>query len=81
MLKGTKVDGVYSADPMKDKNAEFIKDITFDDVLSKKLKVMDMTSFSLARENGMPIKVFNITKKGMLVEAVQNKDIGTFIHT
>lgn len=80
VLKGTKVDGVYSADPMKDKNAEFIKDITFDDVLSKKLKVMDMTSFSLARENGMPIKVFNITKKGMLVEAVQNKDIGTFIH-
>jgi len=80
VLKGTKVDGVFSADPVKDKNAKFIADITFSEVLDKELQVMDMTAFSLARENNMPIKVFNITKKGSLKEAILNKDIGTFVH-
>jgi len=80
VLKGTKVDGVYSADPVKDKNAKFISDITFSEVLDKELHVMDMTAFSLARENNMPIKVFNITKKGNLSEAILNKDVGTFVH-
>lgn len=80
VLKGTKVDGVYSADPVKDKNAKFISDITFSEVLDKELHVMDMTAFSLARENNMPIKVFNITKKGNLREALLNKDFGTFVH-
>lgn len=80
VLKGTKVDGVFSADPVKDKNAKFIADITFSEVLDKELQVMDMTAFSLARENNMPIKVFNITKKGSLREAILNKDIGTFVH-
>lgn len=80
VLKGTKVDGVFSADPIKDKNAKFIADITFNEVLDKQLQVMDMTAFTLARENDMPIKVFNITKKGSLKEAILNKDIGTFVH-
>ncbi|MCK5050304.1 MAG: UMP kinase [Candidatus Cloacimonetes bacterium] len=80
VLKGTKVDGVFSADPIKDKNAKFIADITFSEVLDKELQVMDMTAFSLARENNMPIKVFNITKKGSLKEAILKKDVGTFVH-
>ncbi|MEA2097434.1 MAG: UMP kinase [Candidatus Cloacimonadota bacterium] len=80
VLKGTKVDGVFSADPVKDKNAKFISDITFSEVLDKELHVMDMTAFTLARENDMPIKVFNITKKGNLKEAILNKDVGTFVH-
>lgn len=80
VLKGTKVDGVFSADPVKDKNAKFIADITFSEVLDKELQVMDMTAFSLARENNMPIKVFNITKKGSLKEAILKKDVGTFVH-
>jgi len=80
VLKGTKVDGVFTKDPAKDKNAKLIKDITFDEVLAKKLKVMDMTSFSLAREFNMPIKVFNITKKNNMKEAILRKNEGTFVH-
>ncbi len=80
VCKGTKVDGVFTADPVKDKNAKFIQDVTFDEVLDKKLKVMDLTSFSLARENDMPIKVFNIEHKGELKATLTNKDVGTFVH-
>ncbi len=80
VLKGTKVDGVFTKDPAKDKSAKLIKDITFDEVLAKKLKVMDMTSFSLAREFNMPIKVFNITKKNNMKEAILHKTEGTFVH-
>ncbi len=80
VLKGTKVDGVFTKDPAKDKGAKLIKDITFDEVLAKKLKVMDMTSFSLAREFNMPIKVFNITKKNNMKEAILRKTVGTFVH-
>lgn len=80
VLKGTKVDGMFTSDPVRDKNAEFIKDATFDEVLSRKLQVMDMTAFSLAREYNMPIKVFNITQKGNLKKAILNNDIGTYIH-
>ena len=80
VLKGTKVDGVFTKDPAKDKKAKLIKDITFDEVLAKKLKVMDMTSFSLAREFNMPIKVFNITKKNNMKEAILRKNVGTFVH-
>ena len=81
VMKGTKVDGVYSADPKKNKNSEFFDDISFDDVLSKRLNVMDMTAFSLAREYNMPIKIFNVLEKGNLKKAVQNKHIGTFVHS
>ncbi|MCF7858802.1 MAG: UMP kinase [Candidatus Cloacimonetes bacterium] len=80
VLKGTKVEGVFSADPVKDKNAKFIPDITYSEALDRELHVMDMTAFSLARENNMPIKVFNIMKKGNLKASILNKDVGTFVH-
>lgn len=80
VLKGTKVDGVFTSDPVKDSKARFIRECTYDEVLSKNLKVMDMTSFSLARDYNMPIKVFNITKKGNIREALINRDVGTYIH-
>ncbi|MCD6181976.1 MAG: UMP kinase [Candidatus Cloacimonetes bacterium] len=80
VCKGTKVDGVYSADPNKDDTAEFISDITYSDALNRQLKVMDMTAFSLAREYNMPIKVFNITVPGNLKEAILRKDLGTYVH-
>lgn len=80
VFKGTKVDGVYTADPVKDKTAKFLKDVTFDEVLAKELKVMDMTSFSLAKDYNMPIKVFNITKKNNLKDAILKKEVGTYIH-
>ncbi|MCK4311564.1 MAG: UMP kinase [Candidatus Cloacimonetes bacterium] len=80
VFKGTKVDGVYSADPVKNKNAELFQNITFDEALEKQLKVMDMTAFSLAREYNMAIKVFNISKKGNLKKAILSKEVGTFVH-
>jgi len=79
VLKGTLVDGIYTADPKKDKNAKFIKQITFTEVLEKQLHVMDMTAFSLARDYNIPIKVFNISVKGNLKNAVLSKDIGTYV--
>ncbi len=81
VCKGTKVDGIFTADPMKNKNAEFIQDATFDEVLNKKLKVMDLTAFSLARENNMPIKVFNINKSGNLLNSITKIETGSFIHS
>ena len=80
VLKGTKVNGVYTADPVKNKDAKFIENITYDEVLDKKLKVMDMTAFSLARDYNMPIKVFNVDKRGNLKDAIVCKDVGTFVH-
>ena len=80
VFKGTKVNGVYTADPVKNKNAKFIQNTSFDEVLLKKLSVMDMTAFSLARDFNMPIKIFNITKKGNMKEAVLDNTIGTYVH-
>ncbi|HPR17761.1 MAG TPA: UMP kinase [Candidatus Cloacimonadota bacterium] len=80
VFKATKVDGVYTDDPVKNKNAKFLNDTTYDEVLDKKLKVMDMTAFSLAREYNMLIKVFNIGIQGNMKEAILNKDVGTLIH-
>jgi uridylate kinase len=80
-MKGTKVDGVYSADPKKDPEARFIPDLTYDEALNNRLNVMDMTAFSLARDYQMPIKVFNITEKGMLKRALLEKEVGTIIHS
>ena len=79
VLKGTKVDGVYSADPMKDKTATRYKTITFDDVLAKKLSVMDLTAFTLCQENNLPIIVFDMNQTGNLLKLVQGEDIGTLI--
>ena len=80
VLKGTKVDGVYTADPKKDKSAVLLKDVSFDKALAEKLKIMDMTAFSLARENKMPIKVFNVSDAGMILKAIVNPQVGTLVH-
>ncbi|GAB1468632.1 UMP kinase [Candidatus Cloacimonadota bacterium] len=80
VLKATKVDGLYSADPMKDKNAKFISSASFQECLEKRLGVMDLTAFSLAADNNMPIKIFNIGKPGILKDALLNPDTGTYIH-
>ncbi len=80
VLKGTKVDGVYTADPFKDKTATRYKTITFQDVYEKKLSVMDMTAFTLCQENNLPIIVFDMNRPGNLIRLVQGDDnIGTLI--
>ncbi len=80
VLKGTKVDGLYSDDPKKNPKAEFIRSATFAECIEKKLGVMDMTAFSLAQEYQIPIKIFNVTLRGSIKEAALSTDVGTFIH-
>lgn len=79
LFKATKVDGVYSCDPLKNKNAKFIKRLGYKDVINKNLKVMDSTAVTLCMENKLPILVFNFIKEGNLKKAVLGKDIGTTI--
>ena len=79
IFKGTKVDGVYSADPMKDKDAKRFDHITFMDVLTKDLKVMDATAISLARENDIPIVVFSVKEKGSFGKAVSSEGQFTIV--
>ena len=80
VLKGTKVDGVYTADPMKDATATRYTTISFEDVYEKKLSVMDLTAFTLCQENNLPIIVFNMNKPGSLLRVVQgDEDTGTLI--
>jgi uridylate kinase len=79
VLKGTRVDGIYSADPEKDKNAVFYSNISFKDVFEKELNVMDMTAFTLCKENNLPIIVFNMNKTGNLKKLVEGEPIGTLV--
>ena len=79
ILKATKVDGVYSADPVKDQSAVMFKKISYIDVLTKNLKVMDSTAISLCRDNGLPLIVFNLQKKGNIRGVVCGKKIGTYV--
>lgn len=79
ILKATKVDGVYSADPVKDKSAVMFKKISYIDVLTKNLKVMDSTAISLCRDNRLPLIVFNLQKKGNIRGVVCGKKIGTYV--
>jgi len=79
ILKATKVDGVYSADPVKDKSAVMFKKISYIDVLTKNLKVMDSTAISLCRDNRLPLVVFNLQKKGNIRGVVCGKKIGTYV--
>ncbi len=79
VLKATKVDGVYSADPMKDPNAVRYDALTFDEVMSKQLKVMDLTAFALASEHSMPIRVFSMTKPGAFIAAACGENEGTVV--
>jgi len=79
ILKATKVDGVYSADPAKDKNAVKIESLTYLDVLQKKLQVMDATAISLCMDNGLPIVVFDLTRSGNIQKVVLGEKIGTTV--
>lgn len=80
ILKGTRVDGIYTADPEKDKTATKFEDITFADVLTKGLNVMDMTAFTLSQENELPIIVFDMNKPGNLLRVVSGEKIGTKVN-
>ncbi|MEM7039993.1 MAG: UMP kinase [Bacteroidota bacterium] len=79
VLKGTKVDGVYTADPELDPSALKFDEISFHDVLSKRLNVMDMTAFTLCQENKLPIIVFNINEPGNLKRIVSGETVGTLV--
>ena len=79
VLKGTRVDGVYSADPEKDPNATRFSNISFKEVYRKGLNVMDMTAFTLCMENNLPIIVFDMNKPGNLVKLVEGEEVGTLI--
>ena len=80
VLKATKVDGVYSADPKKDPHATRYASISFDEAIIKNLQVMDATAFALCRDQKLPIKVFSITKPGALRRVVAGEDEGTLVH-
>ena len=77
ILKGTRVDGIYTADPMKNENAVKFDSITYTDAMNKGLKVMDMTAFALSQENNLPIIVFDMNIKGNLEKVVSGENIGT----
>lgn len=80
ILKGTRVDGIYTADPEKDPNAKRFETITFDEVYEKGLKVMDMTAITLCNENKLPIVVFDMNKKGNLDRLISGEDVGTLVN-
>ena len=80
MLKGTRVDGTYTADPEKDPTATKFDDITYDEVISRGLKVMDITATAMCRENKLPIYVFNMDKVGNLKRVLDGEEIGTYVH-
>ena len=79
MLKGTRVDGIYTADPEKDPTATKFDEITYDEVISRGLKVMDLTATAMAKENGLPIYVFNMDKTGNLEKVINGEKIGTLV--
>ena len=79
ILKGTRVDGIYTADPEKDASASKYSSISFDDVLKKGLKVMETTAFTLSQENELPIIVFDMNKKGNLIKILSGEQIGTTV--
>ena len=79
ILKGTRVDGIYTADPEKDKTATKFGKLTFSEVISQGLKVMDMTAFTLCQENNLPIIVFDMNTTGNLLSVVEGKKMGTLV--
>ena len=79
VLKATKVDGVYDKDPNKHKDAKFYKELTYNQVLNDELKVMDTTAVVLCKENKIPLRVFNMLKKGSLMSIINGEDTGTII--
>ena len=79
ILKATRVNGVYDSDPLTNPNATFYSELTFDEAIVKNLKVMDATSLTLARDHGLPIKVFNVNTKDGLKDIILGKNLGTLI--
>lgn len=79
ILKGTRVDGVYTADPEKDKLATKFKQISFNEVLQRELNIMDLTAFTMCKENNIPIYVFDMNKVGNLLKVVKGEEIGTLV--
>ena len=80
MLKGTRVDGVYTADPEKDSSATKFTEISYHDVLERGLKVMDLTAICMCQDNNLPIYVFNMDVVGNLKKVMQGEEIGTLVH-
>lgn len=78
-MKGTRVDGIYTADPEKDKTATRYSKVTFTEVYEKNLQVMDMTAFTLCQENKLPIIVFDMNKPGNLKSLVEGVEVGTLV--
>lgn len=81
ILKGTRVDGIYTSDPEKDSKAVKFEKITFREVLERDLKVMDMTAFTLSEENDLPIIVFDMNKKGNLQKVISGEKVGTLVNS
>ena len=81
MLKGTRVDGIYTADPEKDASAVKYDSITYDEIIAKGLKVMDLTAVTMCNENHLPIYVFNMDKVGNLKRVMTGEEIGTLVHS
>jgi uridylate kinase len=79
ILKGTRVDGIYTADPEKDANAVKFDNLSFTEAIAKNLNVMDMTAFTLCRENNVPIIVFDMNTPGNLTRVVQGEQVGTLV--
>jgi len=79
VLKGTRVDGVYTSDPEKDPDAEKYDELTFSEALEKELRILDQTAFAMCKENGLPIIVFNMNEKGNLKRLLSGEKIGTLI--
>ena len=80
ILKGTRVDGIYTADPFKDNTASKFDQITFDEAYAKGLKVMDMTAFTLCKENNLPIIVFDMDTAGNLLKLLSGEKVGTIVN-
>lgn len=80
MLKGTRVDGIYTADPEMDPTATKFSEITYDEIYTKGLKVMDLTATTMCKENNLPIYVFNMDVVGNLKKVIDGEDIGTYVH-
>lgn len=80
IFKGTRVDGVYTDDPEKNKRAKRFDKISFDEVYERKLKIMDLTAFTMCKENNLPIIVFNMNKKGNLKKIIDGEKVGTIIY-
>jgi uridylate kinase len=79
ILKGTRVDGIYTADPEKDPTAKKFETITYDEAYNRNLKIMDLTAFTMCKENNMPMLVFDMNKKGNLIKVLNGENIGTLV--